>query len=109
MAVRSSQTESPRFLAERQALGKVQLHFEFRQSVLRAVRMRAAAENLSYADYVRKEVGLPHAKIQRPRISLSFSKDDLEALAERYGRPPEPNVLKHCVMEEISARLGDEA
>ena len=101
-----SQSESQRFQAERRALGKIQLHFEFQQSVLRKVRMRAAAENLSYADYVRKAVGLPHAKIQRPRISLSFSKDDLEALAERYDRPAEPNILKRCVMEEINTRLG---
>ena len=105
--MRSSQPESQRFRAERRALGKIQLHFEFQQSVLCKVRMRAAAENLSCTDYVRKAVGLPHAKIQRPRISLSFSKDDLEALAERYGRPAEPNVLKRCVMEEISTRLGD--
>ena len=69
--------------------------------------MAAAAENLSYADYVRKVVGLPYAKIQRPRISLSFGEGDLERLAARYGRPAtETSVLKRCVMEEVRARLG---
>ena len=98
---------SSRFQAERRALGKIQLHLEFRQTLLRRVRMAAAAENLSYADFVRKAVGLPHAKIQRPRISLSFSAQDLAALARRYGKSPaQPGVLKRCVMDELHQRLG---
>lgn len=103
--------EPARFRAERQALGKIQLHFEFRQSLLRKVRLAAATANLSYSDYVRQAVGLPLAKAQRPRISLSFSAADLAALAERYGQPREPSVLKRCVMAEIDERLGsaDEA
>ena len=69
--------------------------------------MAAAANNLSYADYVRKTVGLPHQQRQRPRISLSFSEADLARLAERYGKPvSEPGVLKRCVMEEINAQIG---
>lgn len=99
--------EPARFEAERRALGKIQLHFEFRQTVLRKVRLAAAAANLSYADYVRQTVGLPLAKAQRPRISLSFSAADLAVLAKRYGQPSEPNVLKRCVMAEIDRRLGD--
>ena len=97
---------SPRFQAERQALGKIQIHFEFRQTLLRRVRMAAAAENLSYADFVRKAVGLPHAKTRRPRISLSFSAQDLAALARRYGESPaQPGVLKRCVIDELRQRL----
>ena len=98
-----------RFQAERQALGKIQVHFEFQQSLLRKVRMAAAADNLSYADYVRKAVGLPYRKRQRPRISLSFTEGDLARLAQRYGQPAsEPSALKRCVMEEIDAQLGGE-
>ena len=98
-----------RFQAERRALGKIQVHFEFQQSLLHKVRMAAAADNLSYSDYVRKAVGLPYQKRQRPRISLSFSEGDLACLAQRYGKPAsEPGVLKRCVMEEIDARLGSE-
>ena len=98
--------EPARFEAERRALGKIQLHFEFRQSLLRKVRLAAATANLSYSDYVRQAVGLPLAKAQRPRISLSFSAADLAALAKRYGEPREPNVLKRCVMAEIDKRLS---
>ena len=70
-----------RFRAGRRALRKIQVHFEFQQSLMRKIRLAAAAENLSYSDYVRKLVGLPYAKIQRPRISLSFGERDLELLA----------------------------
>lgn len=106
-AVASAKAQT-RFQAERGALGKVQVHFEFQQALLKRVRMAAAAENLSYSDYVRKAVGLPYAKIQRPRISLSFSEADLQRLAERYGRPADqPAAIKRCVMEEIHRRLGE--
>ncbi len=95
-----------RFQAERQALRKIQVHFEFRQSLLRKVRLAAAAADLSYSDYVRKLVGLPFSKIQRPRISLSFSDSDLRVLAERYAKPDaDPQVLKRCVLEEIESQL----
>lgn len=98
-----------RFHAERQALGKIQVHFEFQQSLMRKVRMAAAAENLSYTDYVRKAVGLPYRKRQRPRISLSFSEGDLARLAQRYGKPAqEPGTLKRCVIDEIHTQLGED-
>ncbi len=113
--MRSSSRRAPReskagrFQAERQALKKIQVHLEFRQSLLRKVRLAAAAEDLSYSDYVRKLVGLPFSKIQRPRISLSFSDTDLRILSERYAKPgTEPQVLKRCVLEEIMAHLDDD-
>ena len=105
----SGESKAGRFQAERRALKKIQVHFEFRQSLLRKVRLAAAAEDLSYSDYMRKLVGLPFSKIQRPRISLSFSDTDLRILAERYAKPDtEPQVLKHCVLEEIKSHLDDE-
>ena len=104
----ASESRSGRFQAERRALRKIQVHFEFRQSLLRKVRLAAAAADLSYSDYVRKLVGLPFSKIQRPRISLSFSDADLRILAERYAKPEaDPQILKRCVLEEITAELED--
>lgn len=105
-ASRASSVE--RFRAERQALRKIQVHFEFQQSLMRKIRLAAAAENLSYSDYVRKLVGLPYAKIQRPRISLSFSERDLALLAERYAEEGTgAGVLKRRVMEEVEGHFGD--
>ena len=85
-----------RFQAERRALGKIQVHFEFQQSLMHDIRVAAAP-----SDFVRSLVGLSHAEIQRPRISLSFSVKDLEALAERYGQTPDARQLKRHVIEEV--------
>ena len=72
--------------------------------------MAAAKRNLSTSDYVRRIVGLPYAKIQRPRISLSFGDRDLELLAERYDRPPaDTSALRRRVMDEIRAHFDADA
>ena len=93
--------EAARFRAERQALKKIQVHFEFQQSLMHDIRVAAAQENLSPSDFVRSLVGLSHAEIQRPRISLSFSTADLETLAVRYGQQPDARELKRHVIEEV--------
>ena len=99
-----------RFQAERRALRKIQVHFELRQSLMREVRVAAAKEGLSSTDYVRRLVGLPYAKIQRPRISLSFSERDLQLLAARYGRPAtDPGAIKRGVLQEIRTRFDGAA
>ena len=97
----SPRPEAARFEAERQALKKIQVHFEFQQSLMHDIRIAAAQENLSPSDFVRSLVGLSHAEIQRPRISLSFSNPDLEALAARYGQQPDARQLKAHVIEEV--------
>ena len=100
-ATKTPRPEAERFQAERQALKKIQVHFEFQQSLMHDIRVAAAQENLSPSDFVRSLVGLSHAEIQRPRISLSFSSTDLEALAARYGQQPEARQLKRHVIEEV--------
>lgn len=98
---KSPRPEAARFEAERRALKKIQVHFEFQQSLMHDIRVAAAQENLSPSDFVRSLVGLSHAEIQRPRISLSFSSTDLEALAARYGQQPDARQLKRHVIEEV--------
>ena len=100
-ATKTPRPEAARFQAERQALKKIQVHFEFQQSLMHDIRVAAAQENLSPSDFVRSLVGLSHAEIQRPRISLSFSNTDLEALAARYGQQPDARQLKRHVVEEV--------
>lgn len=90
-----------RFKAEQQALRKVQVHFEFQQELMHRVRTEAAHHKLSPSDYVRKVVGLPYSKIQRPRISLSFSEMDMSILADKYSVEPNTLVLKKHVANEI--------
>ena len=100
-AAKTPRPEAVRFQAERRALKKIQVHFEFQQSLMHDIRVAAAQENLSPSDFVRSLVGLSHAEIQRPRISLSFSATDLEALAARYGQQPDARQLKRHVVEEV--------
>jgi len=100
-ATKTPRPEAARFQAERRALKKIQVHFEFQQSLMHDIRVAAAQENLSPSDFVRSLVGLSHAEIQRPRISLSFSNTDLEALAARYGQQPDARHLKRHVVEEV--------
>ena len=107
MARKRDRSGSVRFDAEHRALKKVQVHFEFQQSLMHKVRVEAAKENLSPSDYVRKIVGLPYSKIQRPRISLSFSPEDISLLAAKYGEPPKTQTLKQCVISEIEAYFAD--
>ena len=86
------------------------MHFELERTLMRKVRMAAAKQNLSTSDYVRRIVGLPYAKIQRPRISLSFGDRDLELLAERYDQPSaDRNTLRRRVMDEIHAHFDADA
>ena len=102
-------TGSP-FAGEHQALGKIQVHFEFQQTLMRRIRLAAAHANLSYADYVRKVVGLPYARIQRPRISLSFAAEDLQRLTDRYRcAGADSATLKRFVMDEVAAHLDEAA
>ena len=100
-ATKTPRPEAARFQAERRALKKIQVHFEFQQSLMHDIRVAAAQENLSPSDFVRSLVGLSHAEIQRPRISLSFSNTDLEALAARYGQQPDARQLKRHVVAEV--------
>lgn len=106
MAARKSAGKADRWRGEKKALKKLQVHFEFKQSLMRDVRTQAAEENLNSSDYVRKVVGLPYAKIQRPRISLSFSEGDLALLAAKYGTATEDTgEIKRRVIEDIAAHF----
>lgn len=88
---------------EKAALKKVQLHFDFRQGTLQAIRHDAADININTSDMVRKIVDLPYKKVQRIRLGLSFSTQDLSDLANRYGLDhTAEKAIKRRVMEEIN-------
>ena len=88
---------------EKAALKKVQLHFDFRQGILRAIRHDAADININTTDMVRKIVELPYKKVQRTRLGLSFSAQDFSDLAKRYGLDhTAEKTIKRRVMEEIN-------
>ena len=105
----TSSTKTPKWQAELAALKKIQLHFDFQQTLRKKIRLEAAEEDMNPSDIIRKIVGLSFSKIQRPRIGLSFNPDDLNYLAERYNLDPEDaNAVKKQVLREVEAYYTSE-
>ncbi len=88
---------------EREALKKIQIHFEFQRDVMRIIRHEAADKDLNPSDIIRQKLQLNYSKIQRPRLGLSFNNDELKSLATRYNLDTlDEKEIKRCVLEEIS-------
>ena len=89
---------------ERVVLKKIQLHFTFKTKVLAKIRHEAADENINPSDVVRKIIGLPYKVIQRARVGLNFSDDELQNLTHHYGLDEvDKNEIVRRVVEEIDA------
>ncbi|MGF1454072.1 MAG: hypothetical protein ACFB6R_01705 [Alphaproteobacteria bacterium] len=67
------------------AVRAVQMAMDLDARVARTLRVRAAQEDLTLQDYVRRLLGLDFKPAQRPRLSISLSDADYEILAARYG------------------------
>ncbi|MEZ0121682.1 MAG: hypothetical protein AB9Q22_02500 [Candidatus Reddybacter sp.] len=94
---------NPKWADEKRALKKVQMHFVFKEQLNKRIRHDAADENLNPSDIIRKIVGLPYQRIQRPRIGLSFNPDDLHNLSQRYQVPvDDEKTIKQRVLEEVT-------
>jgi len=94
---------NPKWADEKRALKKVQMHFVFKEQLNKRIRHDAADENLNPSDIIRKIVGLPYQRIQRPRIGLSFNPDDLRNLSQRYQVPvDDEKTIKQRVLEEVT-------
>ncbi|RLA40356.1 MAG: hypothetical protein DRQ64_04930 [Gammaproteobacteria bacterium] len=95
---------NPKWADEKRALKKVQMHFVFKEQLNKRIRHDAADENLNPSDLIRKIVGLPYQRIQRPRIGLSFNPDDLNTLSQRYQVPvDDEKTIKQRVLAEVTA------
>ena len=88
---------------ETAVLKKIQLQFEFQQEINKHLNHDAAESNIKPSDIIRKLVGLPYKKIQRTRVGLSLTKDDLNALAKRYKIDSlNESEIKRRVLEEVN-------
>lgn len=88
---------------EKSVLRKLQMHFTFQQDILRKIRYDAADASIVPSDIIRKIIGLPYVKIQRPRIGLSFNKEELAQLAQQYGLDEVDEAgIKRKVLEEVN-------
>ena len=94
---------SAKWAAEKSALKKVQMHFVFKEQLNRRIRHDAADDNINPSDLIRKIVGLPYQRIQRPRIGLSFNSADLNYLSQRYHLDlADEKEIKRRVFEEVT-------
>jgi di/tripeptidase len=88
---------------EKAALKKIQLHFSFQQERNDQIQHDAIDVGIKPSDMIRKIVGLPFKKIQRPRIGLSLDDMDLQFLAEKYGISADNEAeIKRKVTEEVN-------
>jgi hypothetical protein len=93
---------------ETEALKKIQMQFEFQEDVNKMIIVDAAEENIKPSDLVRKLTGLSYKKIQRSRVAMSLSSEDITNLAQRLG-VDESNELeiKKRVTAEINLHYYD--
>ncbi len=90
------------------AVKAVSIAVDLSEKIGRSLRVEAALNDLSPQDQLRKMIGLPFKKPQRPRVTLSLREDDYQYLSERYDISlKNKNDIKKSVMAEISAILQD--
>jgi len=107
-----SSSANNRWAKEKSALKKLQMHFTFQQDILRKIRHDAADASIVPSDIVRKIIGLTYVKVQRPRIGLSFNKDELAQLAQHYNLDvADEAAIKRQVIEEVNRfyKTGDDS
>lgn len=98
-----SDKANKKWLKEKKALKKLQMHFSFQQDIMRKIRYEAVDASIMPSDIIRRIIGLPYAKVQRPRIGLSFTKEVLAQLAEKYGLDVTDEAgIQRRVIEEVN-------
>lgn len=101
--------ENKKWISERRVLKKLQMHFTFQQNILRKIRYDAADDYIVPSDIVRKIIGLPYIKVQRPRIGLSFNKDELDQLAQHYDlEVTDEAEIKRRVIDEVTQYYSED-
>jgi hypothetical protein len=88
------------------ALKAVQVAFDVEAAVLEAVHRAAFENDLSSSDQIRHILGLTAAirRPMRPRLTVSLTPGDYEALGQRYGLNPEDRL---GIKERVSQDLMD--
>ena len=80
------------------------------EKIQKEIRKAAVEAGLSPSDQIRKILGLEvHKKPKRPRLTVSLSPDDYQALGEKYGIDAEQQLeIKRRLMEDLVAFVEDE-
>ena len=88
---------------ETEALKKIQMQFEFQQDVNKMIVADAAENNIKPSDLIRKLMDLSYKKIQRTRVAISLSAEDISILAKRY-EIDETNELE--IKKRVTAEIN---
>ncbi len=101
---------SPAVSKGKQAAAKaVVVALDVSEGLARALRVRAALNDLSPQDQMRGMIDLPFSRPQRPRLNLSLSEADCRSLGERYSLDPLDRIeIKRAVMRELKMELGSD-
>lgn len=85
------------------AVKAVQVAFSLDETIQRKIRRSACLQDISPSDMIRSIVQLPtSAPPKRPRLTASFTPQDYEELAKRYGIDATDTLeIKKKVMEEL--------
>ncbi|MDR1888267.1 MAG: hypothetical protein LBQ81_02630, partial [Zoogloeaceae bacterium] len=79
-------TRPTRWQGSDEAIRAVQVAFDVEAAVLEAVRCAAFENDLSSSDQIRRILGLATThRPKRPRLTVSLTPGDYEALGQRYG------------------------
>ncbi len=100
--------QNPKWKRQAEALKKVQLTFELMAPIDQRIRMEAIKTGDTPSNVVRKTLGLDTKPPVRPRLGVSMSADDLQALAERYQvDPTDRKQLVRRATEQIQLHFKD--
>jgi hypothetical protein len=92
-----------RWKRSQQAVKAVQVAFDTSEETSKRIRIAAAREGISASEQIRKIIGLPRSsRPKRPRLTVSLSDMDYQALAKRYNMKTVDKLqIKNKVMEEL--------
>ena len=103
----SSSRLPSRWQSEERAVRAVQVAFDVGEEVQRILRREAAELGISPADRVRQLLGLPVArKPQRPRLTVSLTREDFVELAGRFGvDQSDHQSIRRLAAEQVIGQL----
>lgn len=78
-------SKNEKWAKERAAAAAVQVAFDLGRETQKSIKKQAVEEDLTPSEFIRKVLGLSFkAKPVRPRLTLSLSDEDFQALAEAW-------------------------
>ena len=77
--------KKPQWQKQKDILKKIQLNFSLLANIDKGIRQEAVNASKSPSTIVREILGLETKIPQRPRLSVSFSHDELTELYQRFG------------------------